>query len=194
MLGVTAERFPKGGALLLGLMGSVGNLAISQALPQMGAIYDSYTVQALITESPDLKTKMLANDKGDKVPLVKQDDTSEWLDFRALLPVEVRERLFPAGSQKLNPDAVSILTREAKDGSTDAKETKRFIEEAEKSGAAWAFRWVAVLPCVLVVIFGLIAIIDWLRGGYKAVHIGEQSPGTPKLKPEPLRHEHFSRQ
>ena len=38
MLGVTAERFPKGGALLLGLMGSIGNLAISQALPQMGAI------------------------------------------------------------------------------------------------------------------------------------------------------------
>ena len=36
MLGVTAERFPKGGALLLGLMGSVGNLAIFAFLPQIG--------------------------------------------------------------------------------------------------------------------------------------------------------------
>lgn len=44
MLGVTAERFPKGGALLLGLMGSVGNLAIAAALPAMGYIYDQQSV------------------------------------------------------------------------------------------------------------------------------------------------------
>ena len=47
MLGVTAERFPKGGALLIGLMGCVGNLAISQVTPLMGAVYDSYTVVSL---------------------------------------------------------------------------------------------------------------------------------------------------
>src|SRR6516225_12152133 len=57
MLGVTAERFPKGGALLLGLMGSFGNLAISQALPQMGGIYDSYTVANL---SSQLRAKTVA--------------------------------------------------------------------------------------------------------------------------------------
>ncbi|HEY2839151.1 MAG TPA: hypothetical protein VGJ26_08385, partial [Pirellulales bacterium] len=45
MLGVTAERFPKGGALLLGLMGSVGNLSIAAALPMMGYIYDQYSVE-----------------------------------------------------------------------------------------------------------------------------------------------------
>jgi len=44
MLGVTAERFPKGGALALALMGSVGNLSISQVLPQMGHIVDRYAV------------------------------------------------------------------------------------------------------------------------------------------------------
>jgi hypothetical protein len=44
MLGVTAERFPKGGALALALMGSVGNLSISQVLPQMGRIVDTNAV------------------------------------------------------------------------------------------------------------------------------------------------------
>jgi MFS family permease len=42
MLGVTSEQFPKGGALLLGLMGAVGNVAIDRALPLMGRVYDEY--------------------------------------------------------------------------------------------------------------------------------------------------------
>ena len=40
MLGVTAERFPKGGALLISLMGGAGFLAISFVLPVMGAQFD----------------------------------------------------------------------------------------------------------------------------------------------------------
>jgi MFS family permease len=41
MLGVTAERFPKGGALLLAIMGGTGNLSIAFILPVMGGWYDS---------------------------------------------------------------------------------------------------------------------------------------------------------
>jgi len=40
MLGITSEQFPKGGALLLGVMGAIGNVAVDQALPLMGRIYD----------------------------------------------------------------------------------------------------------------------------------------------------------
>jgi MFS family permease len=40
MLGVTAERFPKGGALLISLMGGAGFLSISFVLPLMGAQFD----------------------------------------------------------------------------------------------------------------------------------------------------------
>jgi hypothetical protein len=50
MLGVNAERFPKGGAFLLGLMGCIGNLAIAIVLPIMGQIYDSATLAALPPE------------------------------------------------------------------------------------------------------------------------------------------------
>ena len=41
MLGVTSERFPSGGALLLGIMGGAGNLSVALALPVMGGIYDT---------------------------------------------------------------------------------------------------------------------------------------------------------
>ena len=40
MLGVTAERFPRGGAFLLGIMGCVGNIAIGVVSPLMGGIND----------------------------------------------------------------------------------------------------------------------------------------------------------
>jgi len=40
MLGITSEQFPKGGALLLGVMGAIGNVAVDQALPLIGRIYD----------------------------------------------------------------------------------------------------------------------------------------------------------
>ncbi len=40
MLGVTSELFPKGGALLLALMGGAGMLCIAVVLPIMGAAFD----------------------------------------------------------------------------------------------------------------------------------------------------------
>ncbi len=51
MLGVTAERFPKGGAMLLSLMGSVGNLAIAVAVPVIGGLADTYQVAHVREES-----------------------------------------------------------------------------------------------------------------------------------------------
>ena len=42
MLAITSEQFPKGGALLLSVMGAIGNIAVDRALPLMGRIYDQY--------------------------------------------------------------------------------------------------------------------------------------------------------
>ncbi|MBK5293179.1 MAG: MFS transporter [Acidobacteriia bacterium] len=46
MLGVTAERFPKGGALALAVIGGTGNLSAAFILPIMGGWYDSYGAAA----------------------------------------------------------------------------------------------------------------------------------------------------
>lgn len=42
MLGVTAEQFPRGGALLISLMGGAGMLSVAVALPMMGARIDKF--------------------------------------------------------------------------------------------------------------------------------------------------------
>src|SRR5712692_11558545 len=41
MLATASERFPRGGALLMGLMGTAGTLSIRFVLPIMGGIYDA---------------------------------------------------------------------------------------------------------------------------------------------------------
>jgi MFS family permease len=72
MLGVTAERFPKGGAFLLGLMGCVGNLAIAAILPLMGGIYDNSTLNAL---PPDVRAQVVVSGEkldADKLQEVKK--------------------------------------------------------------------------------------------------------------------------
>ncbi len=100
MLGVTAERFPKGGALALALMGSFGNLAVSQVLPQMGGIVDRYAVIAMQDESPELQQEMLKrNDEGEAVAL--NPDELNALDVEIVDQLIAIQREDPATAQQI---------------------------------------------------------------------------------------------
>jgi hypothetical protein len=46
MLATVSDRFPKGGALMLGLMGFAGGMAIQFVLPKMGQIFDTAKIEA----------------------------------------------------------------------------------------------------------------------------------------------------
>ncbi|WOJ98161.1 MFS transporter [Congregibacter brevis] len=56
MLAITAERFPRGGALAMGLMGFAGGMSIQFLLPAMGAIFDAAKAEAAggVTKLPAL--------------------------------------------------------------------------------------------------------------------------------------------
>ncbi len=110
MLAVASEQFPKGGAFLMGLMGTAGNLSILITMPALGAIYDHYKVQ-----------------------IAKQ-----------------------LGTTFTNPQ---VLTQ----------------------AASLSFRWTAVLPGICIVIFGILWLRDYLRGGYKPVKLtaDEEAAATP---------------
>ena len=45
MLASASERFPRGGALLLGLMGTAGTLSIKFVLPWMGSVFDQTKIK-----------------------------------------------------------------------------------------------------------------------------------------------------
>jgi fucose permease len=136
MLGVAAERFPKGGALILALMGTAGNVSIGFALDEMGRIVDRYSVSYVQEHDPGLANTMLKKDKQGT-------------------PIALDE-----GVVKTLPKGSPAWT---------------VAEDAQRVGFRMAFRWVSLLPLVLVFIFGAIALSDRLRGGYKAVHITEDT-------------------
>jgi len=47
MLGITSERFPRGGALAMGIIGAAGSMIINVGLAFIGGIYDKFTLQNL---------------------------------------------------------------------------------------------------------------------------------------------------
>ncbi len=128
MLGVTAERFPRGGALLLGLMGFVGNMGIAVVGPWMGHINDQITFAAI--------------------------------------PAEIQRQVVVDGA--IVADKVKTLP----------PEQQTIVTEAQKVGAKWSFRYVSILPLILIFIFGAIAVRDRAGGGYKpeSIHGDELSP------------------
>jgi hypothetical protein len=111
MLATASERFPRGGALLMGLMGTAGTLSIQFVLPIMGAIYDRTKIATAGSEAA----------------------------FNAL----------PAGSERLN-EVLSIA-------------------------AQTSFRAVAILPAVLLIVFGAIWLRDRAKGGFVAEELSREA-------------------
>ena len=108
MLAAASERFPRGGALLMGLMGTGGTLSIYFVLPQMGKIFDLAKIRA-------------------------------------------------AGGQ------------EAFNAASGAK-----LNEVLSYAAQYSFRMVAILPAILLIVFGAIWLYDKTRGGYRPEQIGSE--------------------
>jgi MFS family permease len=105
MLATASERFPHGGALLMGLMGTAGMLSINFVLPQMGKIFDNKQVE------------------------------------------------LAGGTAALN-----ALSPEK-------------LEQVKGVAAQASFSAVAILPAILLVVFGAIWFYDRSKGGHKAVKI-----------------------
>jgi MFS family permease len=108
MLATASERFPRGGALLMGLMGTAGTLSIQFVLPRMGAIFDTTKVAAAGGEAQ-----------------------------------------FNAFNAAKGADLDRVLG----------------------IAAQTSFRAVAILPALLLIVFGAIWFYDKSRGGFKATKI-----------------------
>jgi fucose permease len=106
MLATASDRFPRGGALLMGLMGTAGTLSINFVLPAMGRIFDSKKIEV-------------------------------------------------AGG----PEAFQALSGDK-------------LDQVLGLASQTSFRAVAVLPAILLIVFGAIWLYDRSKGGFKPVKLG----------------------
>ncbi len=112
MLAAASERFPRGGALLMGLMGTAGTLSIYFVLPKMGAIFDA-------------------------------------------------EKLRAAGGE----EAFKQLSGDA-------------LNQVLGQASQYSFRIVAILPAILLLVFGVIWLYDKSRGGFKPEKLAPKAPAN----------------
>ncbi len=112
MLAAASERFPRGGALLMGLMGTAGTLSIYYVLPQMGKVFDYYKIKE-------------------------------------------------AGGEA----AFNGLTGDA-------------LNQVQAVASQMSFRYVAMLPAILLLVFGAIWLYDKSRGGFKPVKLTADVVGS----------------
>ena len=173
MLGVSAERFPRGGALVLGAMGCIGNLSAGfLGGPAIGFMQDRFASQDLQHASPAAFDRY----RSDR-------ENSFLLIFHARGLDSSKVAVLEDGGAQLAKDVAALK----KAGSTDANveklqtwwETagplssidKPPVSEATLFGSRMALRYTSAVP--LVMMFGFLALILYFhsQGGYRQIHL-----------------------
>jgi len=147
MLAAASERFPKGGALLMGLMGTAGTTSIWFFLPRMGAIYDTVKLALANGQDPGQPVALMLAAIRDGVLAI-------------LASVHLASPPVPTNA---DPAAFNALTAAAANDPAAAAKLDGILAAA----AQMSFEAMAVLPAALLVVFGAIWIYDRMRGGYK---------------------------
>lgn len=176
MLAVGSERFPKAGAVGIGLMGGVGMLSAGLlGGPAIGFQQDYYASHELRTSSEETYTRYKADKEnsffgvktvgldGSKVAVL-EDDGKELTRV-----VKLYEE------QKKNDANITKLADWWQTASSSATSDKPLVTQAGVFGGKKALKLTALIPLTMAGCYLLLIICFKLSGGYKAMHI-EDSP------------------
>lgn len=173
MLGVVAERIPKGGALALAMMGGIGMLASGMiASPLIGSAADTYLKDKL----PKEETTAVITQVATVFPTLQAEagDLAEDLQpgIDAANGVLEKIKADPAGALP-HPDTANALRAAISSGADDPVVGKAadILNPADNYGGRMSFRLIAPFAVILVVVFGAMYLGDKKKGGYKAEEI-----------------------
>jgi MFS family permease len=202
MLGVVGERFPKGGALVMGAMGGVGT--ISAGLlggPGIGYKQDYYAAQYLREKSPDTYQRYVSKarysmalnqfveeseKKDGEWPIrfgevVMKEKTYAFLEFTGIFP-----KIAGLDGQKVGKleDKVKLIEKLKSrkesippEDELTVEEEKDYgpVHEASIYGGQMALKWTALVPAGMAVGYLLLVLYFRMTGGYKV----EELKGRP---------------
>jgi MFS family permease len=195
MLAVASERFPKGGAITIGMVGGVGMLSAGLlGGPGIGFKQDYYASQELKTSNPDTYERYKSKDEnhflvfhvqgvdGSKRNLLELatslDDTKKKLAAPATA-ADVKEDLTKeaAGTDKEMQAALknAELAGWWKDkGEPNKAKDKDPVKAADLDGGRMALLLTAAVPATMALLYMLLILWFRLQGGYtkEVVHAG----------------------
>lgn len=189
MLAVVSERFPKGGAVVMGAVGGVGMLSAGfLGSPGIGFKQDYYASQELKTESPAAYERYVAAAPKHFLGVFETrglDGTKT-----SLVNLAVAAKKDGSGSPAEHDlDLTLKQLGEAKDGKAildwyEANKShfvadQKAVDEAGLYGGRMALRWTALVPATMAVCYLLLMLYFKATGGYKRVAI--ETPYEPAV-------------
>jgi MFS family permease len=179
MLGVVGERFPRGGAIVMGAMGGIGMLSAGYlGGPGIGYKQDYYASQELQKLSPETYNRYKADGKNKFLffPEVEGLNGQKVAVFKDAVPgstlQDAYDKIEKAGglTEKKNSDVVDLekwwLTAKPFEA-TD----KKFVDESKLYGSRMALIWTAAVPATMAVGYLLLILYFRATGGYKQEHL-----------------------
>ncbi len=183
MLAVASERFPKGGAIVIGAIGGTGMLSAGLlGGPGIGFKQDYYASAKLKEAAPEVYKEFAADHDNSFYGIVhvrgldgskvgKLLEKHEELDNAVNKAKEVKN---PGPAEQLKIDEAERQLDDWKnspDGQADA-----VIEAASLYGGRMALTLTAAVPATMAVLYLILIIHFRLQGGYKRVEIGAETP------------------
>lgn len=154
MLGVVGERFPRGGALTMGMMGGVGMLSAGLlGGPGIGYKQDYYAAEKLKQEAPETYSRYVSTDK------------NSFLFFPSIAGLDGQK----VGDLKNKIQDKKPLT-------TTEQQDERPVLDADIYGGRMALKWTAAVPAMMAVGYLILVIYFQAKGGYQAEVLHGQPP------------------
>lgn len=192
MLAVASERFPKGGAIVIGAMGGVGMLSAGfLGGPGIGFKQDYYATKQLKERDPNVYEAFAADEENSFYGLVHVRGldgkkvgkvTSEHEEFVKAVD-EAKETKDPGKIAKA--EGALAAWKSSKEGQADEA-----IEAASLYGGRMALILTAGVPATMAVLYLLLILYFRFTGGYKRVEIGAKPASAPGAALPPRDHPH----
>jgi len=185
MLGVIGERFPRGGALAMGISGGIGMLSAGfLGGPGIGYTYDAQASKQLTSVAPQTYAR------------VESDDDKSFLFFKPIRGLDGSKLdVIQSGPAQL----ISDLKAKPDDKSLQALSTwyetvekphvetdKPIVSAANIYGGREALKITSIVPVCMAVCYLILVLYFMARGGYKTVRLDSSGRTTevPHSAPE----------
>jgi MFS family permease len=177
MLGVISERFPRGGAVALGLSGGIGMISAGfLGGPVIGYQQDYVASTELKTASPTAYDRYKSAEPMAPLPLLPK---VAGLDNAKLNVLEKDGEQLVADLERdpQNKNLVALMTWWRAEGQPSAAIDKDKVGAAKLDGGKTALLWTALVPAIMAVCYLFLIGVFAATGGYKQIHIAEDEVG-----------------